>query len=516
MLSMKHSQLRRGFPSSLEPLEARIAPTGLVFAAGRGVINIFADNDLNGTYETKTSSFTPFIGYKGPISLAVGDFDGDQNAELVTAKGTGSSPEVKIWDISSGGFVTALSDAFVPFIGKGRGVSVGAGDIDGDGMDELVVGSGPGVPAAVKIYADADSDSVLSDGLVETFAPFPANFLGGVTVALGNSNNAGGAELIVGEWSKGGRARIYVDLNANLMFSDDAGNMLEEFAPFGTRYKGGITVASGPIENAGNGGADVIVGKRTGVPTVLIFADGGINGMVGDDPIFDTLTPTLLGFRAGANVAAGDTDNSGTFVEVLVAPAGGRGGTVKIFDDNADMGALVSDNDPDDQLAAFLATHSGGIQVAFGKVRIEAFGSTSNLPPTIPDQGTLDTSIFVPTSAGIVRDLDLTLSISHSFVGDLDVTLTHMPSGVSVALFTDIGGTDEGLMIRLNDEAGTDISTADNPSDGVIVGTFNPELTALLSAFDGVDASGEWRLSITDDSSSDTGLLFSWSLVFTF
>jgi subtilisin-like proprotein convertase family protein len=30
--------------------------------------------------------------------------------------------------------------------------------------------------------------------------------------------------------------------------------------------------------------------------------------------------------------------------------------------------------------------------------------------------------------------------------------------------------------------------------------------------FDGEDASGVWRLSITDDSTSDTGTLFGWTL----
>ena len=83
-------------------------------------------------------------------------------------------------------------------------------------------------------------------------------------------------------------------------------------------------------------------------------------------------------------------------------------------------------------------------------------------------------------------------------------------------LFTDIGGTDEGLIIRLNDEAGTDIGTADNPADGPITGSFNPEDAALLSAFDGGDASGRWRLQVVDDSGTDTGTLMGWGLRITY
>jgi subtilisin-like proprotein convertase family protein len=124
----------------------------------------------------------------------------------------------------------------------------------------------------------------------------------------------------------------------------------------------------------------------------------------------------------------------------------------------------------------------------------------------------------VPAGAGRITDLDISLNIFHTFDGDLDVTLTHVPSGISVVLFTDVGGTDEGFLIRLDDEAGTDIGTADNPMDGAIAGTFNPEGTALLSAFDGLDASGDWTLIVTDDNPAggDIGTLFGWSLHVTY
>ena len=34
----------------------------------------------------------------------------------------------------------------------------------------------------------------------------------------------------------------------------------------------------------------------------------------------------------------------------------------------------------------------------------------------------------------------------------------------------------------------------------------------LLSLFDGIDASGRWRLIVTDDNANDTGTLNDWSL----
>jgi len=138
-------------------------------------------------------------------------------------------------------------------------------------------------------------------------------------------------------------------------------------------------------------------------------------------------------------------------------------------------------------------------------------------PISIPDSGTANSDILVPVSAGRIADLDVSLSIAHTFDGDLDVGLTHISTGTGVLLFNDVGGSNEGFEIRLNDEAGTDIGTATNPKpDGLISGTFNPILTNQLSIFDGQDASGLWRLTIVDDAGGDTGTLMSWALHVTY
>ena len=117
----------------------------------------------------------------------------------------------------------------------------------------------------------------------------------------------------------------------------------------------------------------------------------------------------------------------------------------------------------------------------------------------------------------MIRDLDVGLNIFHTFNGDLDIQLTHVPTSRSIILFTDVGGTDEGFVIRLNDEAGTDIGVADNPADGAITGQFNPEGPSLLTVFDGIDASGLWRLHVVDDTAAgaDVGTLFGWTLFVT-
>ena len=95
--------------------------------------------------------------------------------------------------------------------------------------------------------------------------------------------------------------------------------------------------------------------------------------------------------------------------------------------------------------------------------------------------------------------------------------MTHVASGISVVLFTDVGGTRRGFIVRLDDQFPSDIGAVGSTGTEAVTGGFNPEDTAVLSAFNGIDASGEWRLSITDDTDNDLdGLFLGWSLHFTF
>jgi hypothetical protein len=272
----------------IEPLENRIAPAGFIIAANRGAIALLADADNNGVYDASGDTFAPFANYQGPLFVAAGDFNGDSNDELVTAVGKGAGASVKIWAITGGGTVGQLLDSFTPFAGAGKGVSVAAGDLNGDGKDELIVGAGPGGPSMIAIYHDTDGDGLVSDNNVDTFDP--AFVKGGTKVATGNSDNTLGEEVIVGAWSHGGTVKIFKDVNGNGFISDDLpGGQLEDFTPFGERYRKGVNVAAGTIENAGGAGAEVIVSKVKGKPVITIFTDSNANGRVSDDDPFDTL-----------------------------------------------------------------------------------------------------------------------------------------------------------------------------------------------------------------------------------
>lgn len=509
-------KLNRRQPS-FELLEDRCVPAGFIAVgtdAGQvATVRLFADRDNNGTYETPAAVFQPFGGFTGGVRVALGDFDGDGNDELVTAQGAGGAPRVIIWDLNSDGSPGAQLDNFLAFAPAFKGgVFVATGDLDGDERAELVVSTDAG-GGLVKVFSDLDHDYTISDNPTDQFKPF-GNFTGGVRVALGNTNGKLGDELIVAE-GPGAKplVKVFTDANKNHAVSDEPA--VESFLAYPASYSGGVFVASGVVVNAGGNGAEIIVGPgKNRAPQVKIFSDANNDGVVSNNALFDSFMAYPASFTGGVRVAAGDTDDSGTFVEVLTIPGPGRAPHLVIHDDTSDPGVFLSDNAPTQDFLT--GTGPNGAFIAFGKVRTETVASTG-FPKVIPDADTMTSTIHVAASAGIIHDLDISLSIFHSFDSDLDVTLTHVPSGKSVTLFHDVGGSNEGFFIYLNDDAGTDIGTASNPKlDGAIEGVFNPQDTALLSIFNGLDASGEWQLSITDDLANDFGTLFGWELHFGF
>lgn len=365
----------------------------------------------------------------------------------------------------------------------------------------------------VRIFSDTDGDGLVSDNIVDEFLAFGA-FSGGVRVAVSNTNDISGEEVICAAGPGGGPdVKVFTDSDGDRAVSDQP--LWESAFVYAPNFSGGVYVAAADLDAVGLGASELIVGAGAGGgPHVKIFGDSNDNDRLFDDPVFDSFFAYSAAFTGGVRVAAGNTDLEGN-LEVLTGTGPGGGPHVKIFDDNGDPGSLFSDNPLDDEFFAFTG-YSAGIFVAFGAVGSGTY-SFPGTPVQLLDNTVNTVQFFVPAGAGIIRDLDTSLFISHALNTDLDVTLTHVGTGTAVVLFTDIGNDDQGLLVRLDDEAGIDIGAANNSgTNAPVAGTFNPEAAAVLSAFDGEDASGQWRLTINDDTATNTGFLNGWSLHFVF
>lgn len=119
------------------------------------------------------------------------------------------------------------------------------------------------------------------------------------------------------------------------------------------------------------------------------------------------------------------------------------------------------------------------------------------------------------TLGGIVTNVTVNLNITHTFIGDLIVTLTS-PSGTTVRIIDKIGVagnsncgcSSDDIVATLSDAGGTPIEGSCGSQGGG--GTFSP--ANALSAFNGESASGIWTLTVIDDDVVSTGTLDSWSI----
>lgn len=120
---------------------------------------------------------------------------------------------------------------------------------------------------------------------------------------------------------------------------------------------------------------------------------------------------------------------------------------------------------------------------------------------------TVTRTFNVPTSY-TVGDVNLGVFLNHTYRSDLRITLTS-PGGTTVSVMTNTGGSGDNLNDLFDDEAaasitthvntGTDSTSAPPPYSH----SFQP--SSSLSAFDGQNAAGNWRLVICDSVAQDTG-----------
>ena len=229
------------------------------------------------TGQTIASFFAYDPGFAGGVFVAGGDVNGDGHADIITGAGAGGGPHVKVFDGLTGQTIASFF-AYDP--GFAGGVTVAGGDVNGDSHADIITGAGAGGGPHVKVFDGLTGQTIAS------FFAYDPGFAGGVTVAGGDVNGDGRADIITGA-GPGGGPHLKV-------FDGRTLQLLASFFAFDPNQTTGLFV--GVTDLNGDGLAEILVGPGSGSPSfVRVFnASGGL--LVSDTLIFNPH------FRSGVHV----------------------------------------------------------------------------------------------------------------------------------------------------------------------------------------------------------------------
>lgn len=251
--------------------------------------------------------------FKGGIRIASGDIDGDNEDEIIAGAGPGGGPHVRIFEKS--GQTKPLD--FFPFHTNSRsGVDVAAGDVDGDGKDEIAVSQFKNAESWIKVYKYNEKKEIIGE-----WRAFGEGEEHGATVAMGDVDNDGKAEVIVGA-GEGGGPQIQV-------YEANGERKPIQFFAFHPDSRSGVDVSAADTD--GDGKAEIGVTQLEGAEAwTKVYRYNNEKTIVGEWRSFPR------GVECGANIDLHDLTGDGR-AEAIVGPNAGGGPQIRTFKANGSL-----------------------------------------------------------------------------------------------------------------------------------------------------------------------------------
>jgi hypothetical protein len=293
-----------------------------------GVVKAFNADGTRSVLETNAQW------YDYGVNITAGDINGDGFDEIITAPGIDPTApaEIKVFDRDGNEFHNLNMYAF-DYETYLYGATVASADFNGDGYYDVIAGTGAGKnnPAYVKIYVYDPAEQKLVDSGIDLF-PYDMNY--GVNVAAGDVDGDGLPELITAPGpSNQNTGKIMMwDIDVSQGTGQWTAVLIREFT-VQSEYGYSVTIASGDVN--GDGFDEIITG------------DGPHNKARDVIRVYDEHGELLNVWQAGtafngygANVASGDLDSDG-IDDIIVTPGPGADNQahVKVFDINGTVKA---------------------------------------------------------------------------------------------------------------------------------------------------------------------------------
>ncbi len=339
-------------------------------------------------------SIAPFGGFANGMTVASGDINADGTPDVIVAAGPGGATNIRVLDGKTGLPVDGPLGSFLAYPGVGGSaadpgssfytgafqgkINLAAGDINGDGHDDIIVSIAANGPPHLKVFSGADGSELMSllvypgSDDVNDPAYFGNAFQGGVRVASGDVTGDGRDDILTGA---GPGAGPHVKV-----FDGVSRQVVSSYFAYDPGYSGGVRVAAGDYN--GDGVADIITAAGIGVGPHVKAIDAATGNALASFWAYDT------SLTSGLWIASTDIDGDGK-AEILTLPDAGGSPNVRIFKggDGSAPAVLHSFNafDAADTSGGRIAVPSGGgtqgfsgnqsLYAAVGDSTIEKFDS---------------------------------------------------------------------------------------------------------------------------------------------
>lgn len=227
--------------------------------------------------KTIGSFFAYDTGFRGGVEVDTGDIDGDGIDEIITGPGVGGGPNVRIYDRSG-----KLLRTFMAYSDKTRyGVRASIGDVNGDGVNEIITAPLKGLNAPIRVFT-------LQGKLLSSFYAYGNPYRDGHDLAVGDVNNDGVDEIVSGPGEGSGpHVRVF---NAE-------GKIIGSFFVYNKENRGGVRVSVGDAYTRQSGEEILTVPHTYGGPHVKVVNGSGT--WLGSNMFLEEW------WRSGYDIAAG-------------------------------------------------------------------------------------------------------------------------------------------------------------------------------------------------------------------
>ncbi|MFA5107455.1 MAG: L,D-transpeptidase [Patescibacteria group bacterium] len=343
-----------------------------------------------GTMQTEREFYAFDENFKGGGTVAVGDLGGDGMKEIVVGAGPGGGPQVRIVRLDG----TEIKNFFVYGEDFRGGIRVAVGDLNGDGRDEIITGTGEGGGPQIRVF-----DGYGREKFTAGFFAFAEDYRGGVQVAACDVDGNGLKEILVGS-GRNSQAHVRV-------FNRFGVSTGVEFRPFGDKEINGVSLGCANID--GGEKEEVVVGANGRESSIVkVYSSENATTAQSEFLAFPS------SFQGGVNVAGGDIDGD-TYDEIVVSANSGGGPHVRGFE--ADGRELPLN------YFAYEKDFRGGVNIALGNVLGSPKAEVITLPDRLLSEGRTDLPKYI--------EIDLAKQIFRLYIDGYRVAEFPVSSGKS-------------------------------------------------------------------------------------